>query len=68
MEEYDILTDSYSAEIIAIMILERMWAKVHNYMESKEKKREDKHTEKRLNELEGQIKVNTVLDKERARK
>ncbi len=68
MEEYDIITDSYSAEIIAIMILERMWAKVHNYMESKEKKREDKHTEKRLNDLEGQIKVNTVLDKERARK
>ena len=35
MEGYDILTDSYSSELIVVMIVERLWSKVKNYLDDK---------------------------------
>ena len=65
MEGYDVISDSYSAEVISLMILERMWSKVSKYLDNKSTKKNDIKLEQRLADMEKKIAVNTALDKER---
>ena len=65
MEGYDVISDSYSAEVISLMILERMWSKVSKYLDNKSTKKNETKLEQRLAEMEKKIAVNTALDKER---
>ena len=65
MEGYDIITDSYSAEVIALMLLERAWSKVRSYLDEKEIKKDEGALQDRLAELEKKIDINTALDKQR---
>ena len=68
MEGYDVITDSYSAEVIAIMIVERMWSKVRKYFDAKAEEKKETKLQNRLAEMESLIKVNTALDKERQKR
>ena len=55
MEGYDLISDSYSMEILAVLIVERVWGKIHSYLEDKAlDKRLDKMSE-RIAKLEGKI-------------
>ena len=67
MEGYDILTDSYSSELIVVMIVERLWSKIKNYLDDKGETKKEVAKEKRLADMEKKIAVNTALDKERSR-
>ena len=67
MEGYDILTDSYSSELIVVMIVERLWSKIKNYLDDKHEAKKEFAKEKRLADMEKKIAVNTALDKERSR-
>ena len=60
MEGYDIISDSYSTEIIVVMIAERMWSKISAYIDDRhskvDKQKEDDRLDKiaeRLSKLEG---------------
>lgn len=65
MEEYDIITDSYSAEVISLMLLERAWSKYRGYMEAKDIKKDEKALQDRLAKMDKEIGINTALDKQR---
>lgn len=65
MEGYDIISDSYSAEVISLMILERIWSKIRSYLDEKATKKEETDLQERLSLLEKKIDINTALDTER---
>lgn len=65
MEGYDIISDSYSAEVISLMLLERIWSKVRAYLDEREIKKQETDLQDRLADLEQKIEINTALDKER---
>ena len=67
MEGYDVLTDSYSAEVISLMLLERVWTKVRGYLDDKDVTKQESRLEKRLSDMEKSIAVNTAIDKRRDR-
>ena len=67
MEGYDIISDSYSAEIISVMIVERLWSKVRNYLDRKQMETKRSELYKRISEMEKAIAVNTAIDKRRDR-
>ena len=68
MEGYDVIPDSYSAEVIAVMLVERIWSKIRSYLDDKTEAKKATKLEQRLAELESKIDINTALDKERQRK
>ena len=68
MEGYDVIPDSYSAEVIAVMLVERIWSKIRSYLDDKAEVKKATKLEQRLAELESKIDINTALDKERLRK
>ena len=68
MEGYDVIPDSYSAEVIAVMLVERIWSKIRSYLDDKAEAKKATKLEQRLAELESKIDINTALDKERLRK
>ena len=35
MEEMDLISDSYSMEVIGVLIVERIWGKISGYMDEK---------------------------------
>ena len=65
MEGYDIISDSYSAEVISLMLLERAWSKISTYLDAKTVKKEEAELQERLSQLEKKIDINTALDRER---
>ena len=65
MEGLDLISDSYSAELIALMIVERIWSKVRAYLDERSIKEQELSLQDRLAELEQKIEINTALDKER---
>ena len=68
MEGYDVIPDSYSAEVIAVMLVERIWSKIRSYLDDKAEVKKATKLEQRLAELESKIDINTALDKERLSK
>ncbi len=61
--DIDIITDSYSAEVISLMLLERAWSKVRRYLDAKAMKHEGEDMEKRISKMETDIAVNSAIDK-----
>ena len=60
MNGFDLLPDSYSTEIIIVMIAERMWSKISAYIDARhekvDKQKDDDRLDKiaeRLSKLEG---------------
>ena len=67
MEGYDVLTDSYSAEVISLMLLERVWSRIRGYLDEKAATKKERTLSKRLSDMEKSIAVNTAIDKRRDR-
>ena len=55
MEGFDLVTDSFSGELIGVVIVERIWSKISGWLEGKAlDKRIDKMSE-RIANLEGRL-------------
>ena len=65
LPDVNLLGDQYASEIISLMILERLWSRIKSYMDNKADKKEAEDMEKRLSQMESDIRVNTALDKAR---
>ncbi len=63
--DYNIIPDQFSSEVISLMLLERAWVKVRHYLDNKEKSKQADDLDKRLANIESDIRLNTELDKRR---
>ena len=48
---FDFLSDSYSTEIIAIMVAERLWSKISAYIDARHMKVDKQKDDDRLDEI-----------------
>jgi len=51
MNGFDLLPDSYSTEIIIVMIVERLWSKISAYIDARHEKVDKQKDDDRLDKL-----------------
>ena len=51
MEGYDIISDSYSAELIIVLVLERLWTKISAYISDRHEKIDKQKEDDRLDKI-----------------
>ena len=51
MEGYDVISDSYSTELIIVMVAERLWSKVSAYIDDRHQKVDKQKEDERLDDI-----------------
>ena len=51
MEGYDIISDSYSTELIIVLVLERLWTKISAYISERHEKIDKQKEDDRLDQI-----------------
>jgi hypothetical protein len=55
MEGVDVITDNLAGEGVALLVLERIWSRVHGYLEGRDKKAQDTATDTRLDAIDSRL-------------